>query len=401
MKLNYKAVTKEGKIVSGIIEAKDIKEAGSYLRTRGFLPIKIDHASNDDLLKLIPFINKTSGGDLVFITRQLASMLSSGLTLMQSLNVLKDQSDNQSVSDMIHGIIADIEDGRSFSQAVEKYPDIFTPVYISLVRAGESSGLLEKVLTRLAENLEKQQELNNTIKGALLYPAIIMIGMGGVMVVMMVFVVPQLSAVYGSLHIELPLTTRIIIGISHFMIGYWPVALVGVVGLVLFLQRIVKSESGKLILDTLILRMPVLGGLITKTILSEFTRTFGLMIGSGTLVTDSLKQVAEVVGNVLYRNAILQVAQRVEKGVTIGDAMQTTSLFPPLVVQMVKIGEQTGKLDDSLQRISEYYEREVTQATKTLTTAMEPIMLLVLGVCVGFLIISIITPIYSLINNIK
>ncbi len=401
MRLSYKAVTRDGKTVSGVIEAKDENEAGSYLRSRGILPIHISKPASADIFKNVPFLGKNSKSQLVFVTRQLSSMLTSGLTLMQSLNVLKEQLQNEPMGDVLKGVMVSMEDGRPFSQAIAKYPETFSPIYVSLVKAAESSGILEKVMNRLAENLEKQEQLAATIKGALLYPLIIVIGMLGVMAIMMIFVVPPLASVYESLHVELPFITKIVIGISHFVTNFWPLAIGGVVLFVFLLTRIKQSETGKIILDNIMLKLPVFGKLIRESILAELTRTLGLLIGSGTLVVDAFMQSSVVVGNEQYKNAIVNIAKRVEKGVSVYDAMVSSPLFPPLLTQTVKIGEQTGKLDESLLRVSEYFEREVNQATKTLTTALEPFILIFLGVGVGGMIIAIITPIYSLINAIK
>ena len=234
-----------------------------------------------------------------------------------------------------------------------------------------------------------------------MYPIIVVIMMIVVMSIMMIFVVPQLSALYDNLDIELPLPTQIVVGISEFMVTFWPFLLVGIfVGLYYF-RKWQKTPGGKKILDAVVLKTPVFGKLIKQSVMVEFARTFGLLVGTGSLVVESLNQSSEVVGNVYYRQAIIKVGEKVEKGVTIGDAMLSDELFPSIIVEMVKIGEQTGKLDDSLLRVSEYFEREVEQTVKTLTTAMEPFIMVMLALGVGFLIISIITPIYNLISQIS
>ncbi|MCL5433263.1 MAG: type II secretion system F family protein [Patescibacteria group bacterium] len=398
MKLSYKAVTRDGKIVRGIIDAKDISEAASYLRSKEILPIKIAESKNSSLFSSL---RKTSSSDLVFFTRQLSSMLASGLTLMQSLSILKDQMKNPFMSEIVQEIIADIEDGKSFSIAISKHPELFSSIYVSLIKASETSGLLDKVLLRLADNLEKQEKLKGTIKGALMYPAIVITGMIVVMFIMMIFVIPQLSVLYENLNIPLPLPTLIVVGISNILIKFWPVVIILAVLGFIFFRRWKKTEVGQLVMDNFVLKMPIFGNLIRETILAEFTRTLGLLVGTGTLVVEALNQAAATANNVNYRNAILGVSERVEKGVTISDAMGFYPLFPQMVVQMVSIGEKTGKLDESLMRVSEYYEREVDQSVKNLTTAMEPIIMIILGVGVAFLIISVITPIYNLTSSIQ
>lgn len=401
MKLNYKAINKEGKTVKGVIEGKNTNEAVNYLRSYGFLPINVTEKKENILAGYFPFLKGTSSSDLLFFTRQLASMLSSGLTLMQALNILKEQVQKPAMIEVLTGMVTDIEEGKSFSDAIAKHPHVFSPIYISLIKAAETSGLLDKVLLRIADNLEKQQKLGSTIKGALMYPAIVIIGMVAVMTIMMIFVVPQLTTLYQNLDISLPLSTQIVIGLSNFMITFWPIIIGVVVFMVSFYSRWHKTETGKMIVDDFMLKLPVFGKLIRQMVLTEFCRTLGLLVGSGALIVEALKETAAVAGNVLYQNAVLGIARRVEKGMSIGDAMQIYGLFPPILVQMVKIGEETGKLDESLLKVSEYFEREVDETVKTLTTALEPIIMVILGLGVAFLIISIITPIYNLTSAIQ
>jgi len=320
---------------------------------------------------------------------------------MQALRILKDQVQSQLMKEVVDGIIADVQEGKTFADAIAKYPNIFNPIYISLIRAAETSGFLDKVLLRLADNLEKQQKLKSTIRSALTYPVIVVVLMVVVMFVMMIFVIPQLTVLYQNLNIPLPFTTQVMVSISNFTITFWPLVIGMIALIVIAINRWSKTESGRLILDSTSLRFPVFGPLIKKTLMAEFSRTFGLLVGAGTLVVQSLRESADTTGNVIYKNAILEISKRVEKGITIGDAMGAFEIFPPILIQMVKIGEQTGKLDESLIKVSEYFEREVDGTVKTLTTAMEPFIMIILGIGVSFLIISIITPIYNLTSSIQ
>ncbi|HZJ18445.1 MAG TPA: type II secretion system F family protein [Patescibacteria group bacterium] len=401
MRLRYKAATKEGKIIQGLIDAKDVNEAAGYLRNKEFMVIRIDAVTSDSFQALLAKLNKVKSADVVLFTRQLSSMLESGLTLMRALEIFRDQVQSKAMIEVVSSLITDVEGGRPLSSALAKFPDVFSPIYISLVRAGESSGLLDKVLLRLADNLEKQQKLKSTIKAALMYPMVVVTLMIVVVFVMMIFVIPQLSVLYKNLNIPLPLPTQIIVGMSNFVIIFWPIIIIASVFLFVFLKRWKKTEQGQLILDNIVLKTPVFGLLIKQTILTEFSRTFGLLVGTGTLVVDALLETGDTMGNIYYKNAVKDVSKQVEKGISVGDAMQANPLFPAMIVQLVKVGEQTGKVDDNLLKASEYYEREVNQTVKTLTTAMEPFIMVILGVGVGFLIISVITPIYSLISTIQ
>ncbi len=400
MKVQYRATTKEGKLIQGVLEAKDTQEAAFFLRGKEMLPLSI-RAIEKKELPFASLFKKSANSDLVLFTRQLSSILSSGLTLMQALSILKEQIQNPLMKEVVVGIIADVQEGKTFGNAIEKYPKIFSKIYIALIKAAESSGFLDKVLLRLADNLEKQEKLKGTIKSALMYPVIVIVLMVLVMFVMMIFVIPQLTVLYQNLNIPLPFTTQVLVTISNATITFWPVMLGGIIALSIAYSRWVKTDSGELITDGLKLKLPVFGKLISQTILAEFSRTFGLLVGAGTLVVQSLNESADTSGNVIYENAIQEIAKRVEKGISIGDAMAAFDIFPPILVQMVKIGEQTGKLDESLLKVSEYFEREVDGTVKTLTTAMEPFIMIVLGVGVSFLIISIITPIYNLTSSIQ
>lgn len=401
MKLYYRAVTTDGKAIRGIIEAKDVKEAGYYLRKHQLLPIVISTGGKYTLSRFLPFLKRTSRADLIFFTRQLSSMLTSGLTLMQALTIMKNQIKSQGVNEMLQGIISSVEDGASFSTAIEKYPHFFSPIYVALIRVAESSGLLDKVLLRLSDNLEKQQKLESTVRGALIYPIIVVIMMIGVVVVMMVVAIPQLNSFYTSMGVTLPLSTMMIVGMSDFVLKFWWLVSGGLVLGVTVFKKWYKQESGRRVVDGLILKIPFVGKLTSESLMVEFARTLGLLVGAGSLVVDSLLKSADVVSNVVYRSEIILIAKRVEKGISIGDALEAGSIFPSILIQMVKIGEQTGKLDESLTRVAEYFEREVEETVKALTTAIEPAIMVILGLGVGFLIFAIITPIYKVISSIQ
>lgn len=400
MRLTYKAVDRQGKVSRGVVDANDITEAANYLRDKNLIPVQITREQKN-ILDELPFFNKASTNDLILFTRQLSSMLASGLTLMRALEILKDQLENQRMIDVVNGVINDVEEGKNLSSAIAKYPAIFSPIYVSIIKAGESAGLLDKVLSRLADNLEKEAKLKSTVKSALMYPIIVVVLMVVVIGIMMIFVIPQLTLLYQNLGVALPLPTQIIIALSNFTTTFWPFVIGGVFGAMFAYKKWSNTNDGRLIVDSIKLKIPVFGKLIKETILAEFSRTFGLLIGTGSLVVDSLMETADTTGNVHYKTAIVNIAHQVEKGVTVGDAMSYYPLFPQLLVQLVKIGEQTGKVDESLEKASEYFEREVDEMVKGLTTAMEPFIMVVLGLGVAFLIISVITPIYSLISSIQ
>ena len=402
MKLYYKAVDSKGKSVDGMIDARSVNEVAAYLRSKELTPIKIIKKEKSNFGNLVPFIGgKINSKDMVNFTRQLSSMLTSGLTLLRSLEIYKNQVGNHTLIEVIDGIIKDIQEGSSFSHAIAKYPKTFSPIYIALIEASEESGLLDKAFIRLADTLEKQEKLKGTLKSALTYPAIVIVMMTLVSIVMLIFVIPQISSLYESLNVALPLPTLILIGVSNFFVSFWIVPLMFLIIAGIAYKRWHKTEEGRLVVDSILLKVPIFGNLLKKTILAEFARTFGLLLGSGTLVVEALSKVSDVAGNIHYRNAIVDVARRVEKGITIGDAISLYSLFPPNLVELIKIGEQTGKLDETLVKASEYFENEVDQTVRTLSTALEPVILVILGIGVAFLVISILTPIYQITSSIK
>lgn len=400
MRLRYKAVNNDGKIIRGSLESGNMSDAASYLHQRELTPISIYPEEKNNFIKKLPFQQKVKSKDLILFTRQLSSMLTSGLTLIKSLEILKDQTPNIALREILGGILLDLQEGSTFSDAISKYPEIFPEIYISLVKAGESSGLLDKIFLRLANNLEKQQKLKSKVKSALMYPAIILILMFVVITLMLVFVIPQLSKLYDSLGAELPTMTKVVLGISSFIGKFWPI-IIGMFALFIYaFIRWKNTPKGKENLDRYKLKMPLFGRIVKQTILAEFARTLGLLIGTGTLVVDALGQSAGVTGNVVYEKTINEVSKRVEKGTPIAEALGFYPVFPALLVQLVKVGEETGKVDENLTKASEYFEEEVDVSVKALTTAMEPFIMIVLGIGVGFLVFSVISPIYGLLSSI-
>lgn len=400
MHYTYIAVTEFGIKQKGILEANNTKEVIEYLRNNKLTPISIKTVQ-DNMLGNIPFLSSIKEGEIVVFTRQLASMIQTGLTLIEALTILKDQMKNPHMKTVILDLIAGISGGSSFSQALANHPEVFSEVYIALIRAAEAGGVMDKVLERLAENLEKSEDLKRKIKSALIYPGIITGGVVVVIIVMNVFVIPQLSKLYEGLNVHLPLTTRIVLGISHATTTFFPIFLILLVIFAFFFNRFRKSEDGREILDKVKLRLPVFGKIFTLSIETEVARTFSLLITSGTSVLDGLAVSSNVADNVIYRRGILATSTLVEKGINLSSAFEQQNLFPPIFIQMVKVGESTGKIDENLNRVADYFERDLNLRIKTLTTAIEPILLVTLGVTVGFLIISVISPIYSLISSIQ
>lgn len=398
----YKARSSEGSIVAGLVEAPEASAATRLLHDKKFFVIAVSEVKEGiNLASLVARFKRVGFGDVVTFTRQISTMVTAGLSLPEALAILQSQTSNQAFArvllDMEHHIVG----GGNLGDALAKHPENFSDIYISLVRAGESSGTLDTVLSRLADSMESQREFKSKVTGALIYPIIILIGMVAVVAVMMIVVIPKLNDLYRDFDIELPITTRILIAISDGAVRWWPFVIVGGVALWIGFAKWRKTPVGELLVDSAILKLPLFGDLIKKITLVDFTRTMAMLITSGIHILEALRILKDSLGNVLYRNAIEELAKKVEKGFPLGETFAQYQIFPPIVAQMIKVGEETGKLDDALLKLSKYFQSESEHLVKGLTTAIEPIIMVVLGLGVGFIVISIITPIYSLTSQIK
>ena len=394
MKFSFKAI-KDDIIVQKSIEASTENEVLNYLKKNAYTPISI--SQNKPLLPQFNAIfDKVNFTDIVEFTRQLAIMLNAGLTLIDCFAILEKQVTKEGMIALIHSIQKDVLSGNAFSKALQKYPQHFPNLYIALVKSGEASGKMSDILLKLAENLEKQREFQGKIKGALTYPIVVVVGMLSIMFIMVTFVLPKLLNLYKDFNMELPISTVILISVSSFLTLYWPLVLVAVFFIVGAINRYAKTPQGKLFFDTVALKLPIFGKIVSISSLVDATRTLSILIGSGVSILDTLLIIVETTGNLVYRNAFLHIVKEVEKGVSLGNAFNNENIFPPILVQMVTVGEQTGNLDDTMMRISRYFDLEAEVSIKAVTTLIEPLILVVLGVGVGFLVISVITPIYNL-----
>lgn len=400
MQFTYIAVNSSGIREKGLLEANNISEVIDYLRQGSLTPISI--RENRKLnLPFLDYFTRVKEDDIVLLTRQLASMTQTGLTLIESLTILKDQATKPQLKTLLLDIVAGISGGESFSETLESHKEIFSDVYIALIRAAEKGGVMDKILERLAENLEKSQDLKKRVRSAMFYPGIVTGGIIIVIIIMNIFVTPQLSKLYEGLNVELPWSTRFVLSLSNATSMSLPIIIALAVGAIFFYKKLAKNEDGKEFIDKVKLKIPVIGGIIKISIEDEVSRTLSVLITSGTSILEALTITSNVAGNFIYRKAILNASVLVEKGIPLSTAFEQQSIFPPILVQMVKVGESTGKIDENLARVAGYFERDLDLRIKTITTSIEPILLVVLGVSVGFLIISVISPIYGLISSIQ
>lgn len=398
MQFKYKALQGTN-IVEKKIEANSVPAVIDYLQKNGYFPISVTEVKEQST-SLFNFMENTiSFNDVVDFTRQIAIMLNAGLTLIDSLEILKKQITKVGIQKMITSIDNDIKAGNTFSSALRKFPSNFSGLYIALVKSGEASGKLGEILLRLADNLEKEREFKSKLKGALIYPVIILIGMFIVMFIMITFVIPKLLGLYEDFNVTLPVTTQILIVISSFSVRFWPFMIAGVFGAVYLLRKYLSTKKGKESFDKTILKLPVIGKVVSVSALVDSTRTLAILVGAGVSILDALEIVIDTADNMVYRQAFKTVSKKVEKGQSLGVSLEQEGIFPPILVQMSQVGEQTGNLDDTLLRLSKYFEVESEIAIKSMTTLIEPLILVILGFGVGFLVLSVITPIYNLTSS--
>lgn len=395
-RFNFKAKDKFGKLITGEVEAVNEMSAAKLVRGKGLLVLSIKIKLESPIAFIRHLKDKITPSDVATFTRQFATMVAAGLPITESLLILKSQAKG-SMGKVVSQILTDVEGGESMSKAFIKHPTVFSPTYIALVKSGEVGGVLDTVLVRLADDLEKQQEFKGKVKGALIYPMIIVIGMIIVAFIMMIFVVPKLTSLYSEFNAELPLPTRILMGISDAVIKFWPVTLALVVGGFYAFNVFKKTKEGKLKIDELMFKIPIIGPLQKQVILTELTSTLSLMTGAGVSILEGLSITSEVVGNAVIGNALKDVAVQVEKGFPVSFAFaKHPDAFPFILSQMVAVGEETGKMEEVLSKVSHVFEIESDQKVKALTSAIEPIVMVLLGLGVGFLVIAIILPIYNL-----
>lgn len=394
LRFKFKAKSIEGVARTGIVEAQSLAAAADVLRGQKLVIINIRELGSSDG-SLFSFMDKVKFDDIVNFTRQLSTMISAGLPLTDSLSILQVQT-KPALQKRVSEVLKAIEGGSTFADALASQGDVFSKVYVSLVRAGESAGVLDTILIRLADNLEKQREFQAKTKGALIYPIIVMIGMLVVGFVMMVFVLPKLTVMYEDFQVDLPIVTKILIGFSNILTKVWYLVILGVVGAVYAIGAWRKTKAGAFRIDQMLLKLPIFGKIKVMTTMAEFSRTLSLLASAGVALVESLEIVREVMNNVVYSTSLKEVVNDVEHGNSLATSLAKHEAFPMIVSQMVSVGEQTGKLDDVLIRVAGYFETESEHAIKNLSTAMEPIIMVVLGVGVGFMVIAIIVPIYNL-----
>ncbi len=388
----YTARDAGGKLTSATLEANTKDEALGQLKKQKLNVIKIDEASKKKK------IGSVGMRDIVIFTRMFSTMINSGLPLVQALGILAEQSENPNLREVTKAVVFDVESGNTVADALKKHPNAFSDLYVNMVAAGEAGGILDTILMRLSVFMEKNDQLVRKVKGAMIYPGVISTVAGGAITILLLFVIPTFERMFKEAGIPLPLPTRIVIALSQALQAYWwAVILVGV-GVGFALKKYYATVGGKLVIDRLALKAPVLGDVLRKSAVSRFTRTLGTLISSGVSILDGLEITAKTAGNQVISNAIMESRSSIAGGETISAPLKKSAVFPPMVISMINVGEQTGGLDEMLNKIADFYDEEVDAAVSGLLALMEPVMIVFLGVVVGGMVVAMYLPIFDMVN---
>ena len=395
---NYTARTLTGELQSGSIDLPSENEVVAHLRKNRMIVVKVQQAPKQLKFSLGAGI---STRDIVIFTRQFATMINSGLPLVQALDILSEQTENKALKDVTRAVVYDVESGQTLADALRKHPKAFSDLYVNMVAAGEAGGILDTILLRLATFMEKNDALVRRVKGAMIYPAVIFSVMAIAVVILLIFVIPVFANMFASMGGQLPLPTRIVMGMSDVLKRYWWAMGLGVVVVVFVTRRYYATPGGRLNLDKAMLAMPILGDVLRKSAVSRFTRTLGTLIASGVSILDGLEITAKTAGNRVIHDAVMESRNSIAGGETIAAPLQKSKVFPPMVISLIAVGEQTGGLDEMLSKIADFYDEEVDAAVANLLSAMEPIMIVLLGGVVGGMIIAMYLPIFNMINLVQ
>jgi type IV pilus assembly protein PilC len=395
----YQGRTASG-VQNGEIEAPDRSSAVGELRRRAILVTKIAEKTAPKMMSF-KFGGKVKDKEMAIFTRQFSTMIDAGLPLVQCLNILAEQSESKTLRSVTGQVARHVEAGSTLADALRRHPRTFDDLFTNLVEVGEAGGILDVVLQRLAAYIEKAAALKRKVKAAMVYPCAI-IGVALLVVIfMLTFVIPTFAQMFKDLGADLPLPTKVVMMLSDFVRSYILLIIAGMIGAVMALRSYYRTEGGRATIDALMLKLPVFGTLVRKVAVARFTRTLGTLVQSGVPILDGLRITARTAGNKVVEKAVLQCRAAVTEGKTLADPLRTSGVFPPMVTQMISVGEQTGALDAMLSKIADFYDDEVDTAVSTLTSLLEPIMIVFLGVVVGGLVVAMYLPIFKLVTLVK
>lgn len=394
---HYKAITRQGENRQGQIEAADEKEAARLLRSDGLLVTDIGASKTLGFIHL--FSGKVPLTERIIFTRQLAVMMKSGLPLVQAISALQEQTENKNLARILGKVNQDVKGGTALSKSLAKYPAVFPPIYTNVVKSGEKSGKMEEVLNNMADQLEKDADLIARVRSAMIYPAVVLVALLGVIFLIVFFIMPQLKSVFADLGGNLPLTTVILLGASDILRRYILFFIIGFIAAIILVKRWVATSTGRRSWDTAKMRIPVFGPLAKKIYMARFSRTLSMLIAAGLPMLDAIETVKGVINNVIYQQSFDTISKSVENGIPLSKALGHDKNFSPMVVHLVTIGEQSGNLDYVLGEIAKFYDKEVENTTRNLSSLIEPMLMVIMGIGVGFVVASVLSPIYNLVGQ--
>ena len=399
----YKVRDRGGKMLEGTLEAESTTLVANKLRQMGYVPINIEKAAGAGLKTEIQLFGpkKPKLKDISVFSRQFATMINSGLSLLRSLYILSEQTESEGLRNVIVEVRTDVEKGASLSQALGKHPKVFNKLYVSMVKSGEVGGVLDQVLLRLSTTIEKQVELRGKIKSAMTYPVAVLGLVLMIVAAMLLFIVPIFKGLYDDLGGTLPLPTRVLLVISSIMTKFLPVVVLALVAAAFAFRRWIQTNAGRRAWDSFKLRVPVFGGLVQKTAITRFCTTLSALLRSGVPILEALEIVSDTVSNTVFADAVRDVQQAVKGGESIAKPLGSHKVFPPMVVQMMAVGEETGALDEMLEKVGQFYEQEVEATVDALTSLLEPALIVVLGGAVGGMVVSLYMPMFNIIKLIQ
>jgi type II secretory pathway component PulF len=396
MKFLYQARNKTGEFKKGLVTATSQAKAEQLLTDNGLVIISLGEQKESLLLKLDVFSNRVSYKDLVLFSRQFSTLVAARVPIVQALRILESQVSSKGLATITRNLVQSVESGESLSLALAKHPKVFGNIYVSLVRSGEASGQVAESLSYLADQLEKDYDLRSKVKSAMTYPAFVLSALLVVGVLMFKFVLPNLISVLKEQNAELPFVSKILIAFTDFFEVYWWVVLLGMALAAAGIRFYIQSQNGRYAWDRLKMKIPVLGQVLERIYLARFARNLSTLVAGGIPIIKALQIISEIINNVIYRDILLEAAQQVTNGKSISDSLARHREFPPLVTQMVRVGEETAQLDTILLKLAMFYEKEVDAKVSTLSSLLEPIIMLILGLGVGILVAGVLLPIYNL-----
>jgi len=396
----YKALKGNGEKIEGTFEGNSSNEVLAMLRENSYYPVDVQEVVEKDIRDL-PFLNRIKTKDIAIFARQFYVMLNAGITIINCLDILRYQTENKKLRKIIENVYEGVQKGLTFSEALRQHQNIFPELMLNLVEAGEISGNLDIVMNRLATHFEKENKINNKIKGAMMYPIILAIVAVIVVVFLLTAVLPTFIGMFEGTGVELPLPTRMLLSLSAVIGSYWYLFILSIIAIVYILRRYVKTEGGKYNFDSLKLKIPVIKSLNEKIATTRFTRTLSTLLASGVSLIQALDIVAKVVGNKVVADGILIAKEEVRKGVDLSAPIKNIKAFSPMVTSMIMIGEESGTIDIILDKTADFYDEEVEAAIHKLTTLFEPLMIVVMAVIIGFIVISIALPMFDMIQTVQ